>query len=267
MASSPRFEPLLLCLLLIAFHPSPAAADDPVAAERTAAAAIEAFGGRLETDRDGRLYELTIPRSKGRGAPFKVQERLWAGGPAGLNGLKDLPHLKTVLIQAEGFNRDHARMLAQLPELTTLVIRADDVTDEAVVELLQSATLTRLSLTSPLLTDNCLQAPKLPPALRDLTIQSRKFKGATLGRLAECRELRRLCLAFSGVEDTGTQLLPQITSLRIVDLNGTLVTDASIDHLLAIPRLGAAGLYRTKMTKEGIDVLERRAGGKISVDR
>ena len=70
-------------------------------------------------------------------------------------------------------------------------------------------------------------------------------------------QLQSLQLMGSKVSDAGLQHLKGLTQLQRLDLEGTQVSDAGLKDLAGLAQLQTLGLKHTKVTDEGVAKLQR----------
>lgn len=88
----------------------------------------------------------------------------------------------------------------------------------------------------------------------NLGANGRAFTGAGLRHLAGCTSLRHLTLNHSpALQDDGVKHLAMVRSLEVVLLNNCpQITDATIDSLVALPRLSKLYVVGTQVTEAGL---------------
>ncbi|MGV3660116.1 MAG: protein kinase domain-containing protein [Prosthecobacter sp.] len=167
-----------------------------------------------------------------------------------------------------------------LKELTQLRLLGQMKVDDKI--LLGLAGLTKLedlSLPGAPITDEGLVALRGMKSLLYLDLSACKsITGSGLAHLAGAKELGRLVLGHSAVDDTALAHLSGLTRLRDVGLHQTAITDDGIRHLASLKELrsleiGAKGitgatLHQLSGCKELIrlDLYERSGPDKTSVD-
>ncbi|MBX9625812.1 MAG: hypothetical protein K2X82_18575 [Gemmataceae bacterium] len=135
----------------------------------------------------------------------------------GFAALKDLKHLRRLILNTSGVSDAEAARLAGCKELRELVIPSATVTARGVADLAKLTRLEKLDLS-----DN----PKLPDA--------------ALAPLGKLERLEFLYLAKTGVTDKGLDHLKPLEGLRTLDLRRTAVTeDAARAFADAMPNLRA----------------------------
>lgn len=73
-------------------------------------------------------------------------------------------------------------------------------------------------------------------------------------------QLERLCVFGRGFGDTSLAKLHAIASLAVLDLEGTSVTDTSIEHIATFPRLQILNVRKTEISADGVKRLESTIG-------
>lgn len=105
------------------------------------------------------------------------------------------------------------------------------------------------------------------PNLKTLYVEQADITANGLRKLRGCRQLEKLSIAFSNLNDDDIQELvdlPQLAELRLVE---TQVTDAVIPILRQMPSLRSVDLSSTKVTLAAIEEWRASAGKSVPIIR
>ncbi len=94
-----------------------------------------------------------------------------------------------------------------------------------------------------------------------LNLAGAKISDASLGTLAQLKNLSRLHLENSAVTDAGISHLAQLTNLQYLNLYGTDITDAGMAHLEGLANLRKLFLWQTKVSYDVAMALEQKTPG------
>lgn len=94
--------------------------------------------------------------------------------------------------------------------------------------------------------------------LRKLVLRQTTVDDEGLAHMGRLTALTHLNLDDTIVGDQGVKQLSRLTSLENLSLNDTNVTDESIPYLVALPRLKRVDLSNTRVTPQGLQALRRR---------
>jgi Leucine-rich repeat (LRR) protein/thiol-disulfide isomerase/thioredoxin len=162
---------------------------------------------------------------------------------AGIAHLAALKKLRRIDLEAFGVNREGfgvgdaaLAVLATLPELETIDLRLTKITDAGLKHLASLRSLKALQIPGTQVTDAGVAYLKQLPHLEHL-------------RLGVYDEGIRL--TDDGLRDVG-----QITTLKSLDLSGTMITNAGLAHLHGLKHLEDLSLDETQITQEGLSQLE-----------
>jgi hypothetical protein len=91
------------------------------------------------------------------------------------------------------------------------------------------------------------------PHLRKLTLGKSAVNGPSAAAIAQCRELRVLYLAESGLSDSELAALKKLTFLESLDISDNpQITDGGTATLKALERLQVLNLSKTGLTDKGL---------------
>lgn len=93
-----------------------------------------------------------------------------------------------------------------------------------------------------------------PDVVRLVTFADRP-SDADFQKLASCKNLESLLLAYSAVTDDQLMEVAKLANLRDLYLGSTAVTDVGLKHLVALKNLRCLSLRDTAVTDEGLKVL------------
>jgi hypothetical protein len=110
-------------------------------------------------------------------------------------------------------------------------------------------------------TDKGFAAFKDLPNLHKLTLGKSEMNGPRVASIAQCKELRVLYLAESGLNDAQLVSLKKLTRLEALDISDNpLVTDKSMASIKALERLQTLSLSKTSITDKGLMELKELDG-------
>lgn len=90
-----------------------------------------------------------------------------------------------------------------------------------------------------------------------LTVQSSRVSNASISSLVGCTDLQELTINCPEVDCDGVKHLRTLSSLRLLDLGETKVTDNCLPILAGLPQLRALGLSETRVSKEGVAMFQK----------
>jgi len=168
--------------------------------------------------------------------------------------------------------------IARLRNLEVLHLDGNRMmTDEGLKALATLPKLRHLRLTGPF-TDRGVAYVASLPSLKVLWLESPNVTEETLGHLAQCESLERLCVPWLdritdhsltylqsmpklkalGVgdawsPDAGVAMLASLTNLEVLALKGgPALTDQGLTPLAGMPRLRALQIYNSRITEQGL---------------
>jgi hypothetical protein len=254
----------------------------PVAEERRAAAQIRQLGGWYAVDDDRHVIEVnmvyheTAEKSRYDNAQVDTDEALLSvvdfpklqrlflkKGQAtdeALAGANRLPDLRVLMIwDATSLTDSGIRHLAELKELRNIHCGNGQIGDESLAVFGKLPRLERLSLQHNRFTDLGLRHLAELKELKSLWIgmNTTPFTDAAVESLAALSNLEELDLQGSRLSDAGTSTLSALTNLRQLyvsgdEIEGSLITDASVDMLVKLTQLEFLGVENTNITEEGV---------------
>lgn len=140
-------------------------------------------------------------------------------------------------------------------------LRASWATDSDLDSLASIPTLSRLDLSETRITDHGLRQLKGASAITDLNLRyAELITGEGLSSLKTWAQLKRLNMEGTKLTDNTLQHLSAFTSLESVNLGSVLVTDAGLDALTSLPHLRELILGGNKLTDAGLQALRQLPG-------
>lgn len=177
-------------------------------------ASIEAQGGEVVRDQNGRLVDISLARTWATDADI---ERI-----AGLKSLKRLD-LSLTYISDRGVER--LKGLDQLEELN--LFAAEFITDAAMAFLRGNRRLIKLNLRGTDVTDT------------------------SLAYVAELSGLKSLDISFTQITDVGLEHLSSLAELEELNLGGNKISGAGLHVLKLLPKLRKLGFYGIQRRNAG----------------
>ena len=235
----------------------------PLAAEASAAAALQAAGVAISFDREGYITRIQSTDdqldpeslaalgelSRLKQARLSVND-LGEKGVEYLSNVHSLEHLE--LLNAELGDAD-LKQLSRLSKLQSIRANVPDASDEGISHLssctsLWGVTLLRVRIRGP-------GIAKLRSVKRlDLWFQpSGGFSDEGLSHVAGLRLLYHLSLRFVSISDEGLIHLQPLKNLQELSLQGGSVTDEGLVGLAKLPQLKTLRLYEMQLTPDGRD--------------
>lgn len=212
------------------------------------------------------------------------------GWSAQLSELKRLPKLDAVLIAGDEANDDVAKTLSQLSSLRTLAIERSKLTDQGMEAIGNLSKLRSLKVSAPQATDNSLEHIAKLTDLVVLSLQDFAITDDGLAPLAALSKLREVTIFNAPVNSgplqhldpaTITKLnlratkldsnalqshLAKFVSLVDLEVSETMVDDAGLVPIAALPSLKSLNLLRTKVTDEGLKHLLGTQISRLNLD-
>lgn len=196
-------------LAILAAVPAMAQTTETAAVER-----IEARGGFVVRERDGRISEASLART-------------WATD-------EDLNYV------------------AQIATLKKLDLSFTLVTDKGIKALEQLRQLEDLNLeTAEALTDASMNYVKNIPTLRRLNVRGVDITDVGMPAIAQMTGLRSLDLSHTMLEDVGLENLPALTELEELYLGGNMITGINLNFLKLLPKLRKLSLNGVQRRNAG----------------
>jgi internalin A len=160
---------------------------------------------------------------------------------------------------------DGLAQLAGLKGLSVLIL-GDSLCSQGLTQIAGHTRLTQLAIGGNGVTDAELIRVAAIKGLQQLTIHKSRVTGPGLASLVGLSSLTSLDLQDSaGVGDDGAEYLKKLSSIQTLGLGGTKLTDAGLDHLNGLKRLGRLVVGR-EVTDAGINAI-RQALPTIKVIR
>jgi hypothetical protein len=178
--------------------------------------------------------------------------------------LTRLPKLKVVWLHCEQVNDDYLSVVARLPELRMLSLTGEDAgaaTAEGIAQLRSARRLRSLLIAGDWMRDDAVTGVAELRGLKSLGMNhSTHLTSEVFANLEELTELRQLSLfGCAGVDDSGTETLKRLTNLRVLSLNRTQITDATLMHIRDLHQLESLRLGQTNVTDAGMESIAHLA--------
>lgn len=146
----------------------------------------------------------------------------------------------------------------RLPAAARVSVKLDAATDATLANLKKVAQIGALDVfDATRCTDAGFGHLKALPGLRKLSLGKSAVGGLSAKALGECKELRYLYLAGSGLTDTELTGLKGLTLLEWLDISDNpQVTDAGVTTVKGLERLQSLNLSKTALTDKGLAALK-----------
>jgi len=164
--------------------------------------------------------------------------------------------------------------LSAFPNLRRLDLSQTPISDRSFAHLSRLSKLETLELSATKISSESLRLVDSYPRLRELNLSGTSVDDAGLALLNRCQRLEELTLGVTydttggrpprnrgtiqaaPITDAGLATL-RIPSLKMLNLRGTQITDAGLEHLKQLPQLQELNLVRTGITDDGLRHLGR----------
>lgn len=174
----------------------------------------------------------------------------------GMKSLKDLVELDALYLDRTGVGDAGIKELAQLQRLRWLDLSHAKLTDKGAADLAALANLQFLSLAgNSKITDESWQALVSLRMLRKLDLSDTAVSLATTVNFSDWKNLRRLRLARTPLDETGLKVLNVLPALEALDLSGTPISGAGLAALNKLDKLEELCLAQANITDEGTKAL------------
>lgn len=197
-----------------------------------------------------------------------LKHRTNVASDSGMEHLAGGSGLESLLIQDFKITSQSGMYLAKLKKLTQLeIFRCQGFGSEGVLAL-KGLGLERLTLRDlPDVNDSAMEVFKDLPSLKRLYLHElSSVSDEGLRNLAPLQSLELLDVwNIPGVSDATVDVIAQLPNLRELGIRSTRITDASIDKLVAMPKLQTLTLLdNAELTRAGIEKLNARKWTKLS---
>lgn len=162
--------------------------------QRTAAAAVEKLGGKVELNAAGEVIKVDLNNAKITDADLKLLERF--------------------------------------PELEWLDVRVTPIGDEGVAHIRGLKKLKFLNIARTNVGDKGLESLRGLTQLETLLMAHTKFTDGGLKNLEQLKNLRKLSLFKTGASDAATKYLEKLPSLDILIISGSKITELGTAAML-----------------------------------
>lgn len=149
--------------------------------------------------------------------------------------LAQVPSLQDIQIFGTTVTDDDLRLLENLSELRSFDANSSQITSQGLLHLQGLIKLDHLGIDGSNVTDEGLANLQLP-------------------------HLRSLSIGWTSVTDAGVASLTKQTSLEVLNLQNTKVTDACVDSLLKMPNLRSINIEDTAITDAGLAKFQGKTG-------
>jgi hypothetical protein len=196
-------------------------------AEKRAAAKIEALGGKITKDDDGKVY----------GVLFFPSSDLSDEAVESID-FATLSHLEYMCVAAPDITDRALVEFAKVPELKVFIIGRGQITDKGMGRFLKQQKLLRnICFISTPITDFAMPELGQLASLKAITLTNTKITDKGVKELAKLEQLVSLDLTDTDVSNAGLADIAKMTNLTHLYLNGTKITDAGIKQLGTLKKL------------------------------
>lgn len=139
------------------------------------------------------------------------------------------PPVRYLFLSSTGVTDAGLKHLQQLSHLEELELQSTKVTDAGMLHLVNLGSLKRLVLLHTSISDaGVAHLQQLAKPLQELNLGGTLVSDAGMPYLGKLTGVNRLDLSYTSVGDDGLVYLSQLSSLRLLDLEFTKVTDAGL---------------------------------------
>ena len=218
---------------------------------------------RTARSRYERLVELGAIARRDKWGHVK-QINLWPKDVAAeeLDLLTRLPHLRLLNLHDTDTTDADLRYIVRISSLEQLILAGTRITDNGLPHLAALENLQRVSLTPSAVTSAGVH--RLSQARPDLQIVVNPLELCGLGHLRKYGahgalddKFRLIALDLNGTSVTNDDLRPVASCrlLRMINLSGTRIDDAGLDHLRSLDSVRELWLTGTAVTDDGLEKL------------
>lgn len=196
-----------------------------------------------------------------------LKHRTNVASDSGMEYLANASELQNLLIQDFKISNRSGMYLAQLKKLRQLeIFRCQGFGSDGVLAL-KGLKLERLTLRDlPDVNDSAMELFTDLPELKRLYLHELSSVGDDgLSNLASLKSLELLDIwSISGMSDATVEVIAALPNLKELGIRSTSITDASIDSLLAMPKLQTLTLKdNAQVSSKGIEKLKSRKWTKL----
>ncbi len=253
---------ILLLMLGLSLAPVLCWAAEPKADEAKAIAEIEKLGGKVETNKTGKVVDVNLSNAT------RLQDK-------DLAFLKDLPTIRTLNLYHTPTSDQGLAHLKNLREIRVLDIRNTAVTDRGFKHLEGLSELRTLYL-GDRITDDGLTSLRNLINLETLTLETRQVTNEGLKHIRELKHLQELDLRVTSITDdglvhlsslenlvtlrVGSQLPYQFEVPRPPRRHGPQLTDLGLEQIKKLTKLENLDLHNSQITDKGLAQLKGLKG-------
>ena len=204
---------------------------------------VDALGGTMRFDREGRLVAVDLARDRG------------SVTVADLERLAAFPHLQRLRLAGSGLGNSQLRwIVAHWQGLEELALHHTSIDDEGLAVLEQLGGLRVLSLRAAVGLGNAGMEPIARlPRLSHLSLVENRITGEGLARLASAAGLEVLDLrGCTGISADDLAPLARLPRLRVLRLAGPQIGDSALAELHRLEGLRSVTVEDAPITDEGL---------------
>ncbi len=216
---------------------------EPSDEQEAAKAAIKKLGGKIKTDSDNNVVEVSF---------------LWKPvADADLEHVKAFTKLETLNLNCESFARNQITdaglvHVVGLKNFRRLYLGDTAVSDIGLRNVRELKNLEALNLSGTKITDAGLEHLTELTQLKDLLVDHTEVTGAGLKHLKGLVKLESLYLQTTKIDDAGLEHLKGLTELERLALDHTKTSDAGLQYLKGMTKLKSLTLQNTRVTDSGL---------------
>jgi formylglycine-generating enzyme required for sulfatase activity/Leucine-rich repeat (LRR) protein len=185
-----------------------------------------------------------------------------SAGDASLKHIGTLKRLRVLRLGRTKVGDPGLTHLAGLKDLVELSLGATRITDAGLEPLSRLSNLRRLGIPrNRFISDQCIEHLRLLPNLEELDLHAnRGVTDAVVAQLSSLARLRILNLDGTQITDRGLEHIKRLPGLTSLALGNTNVSDAGMGHLTSLTSLETLVLLRTQVSDAAITHLKRLTG-------
>ena len=184
----------------------------------------------------------------------------------GVSHFRRLPRLRRLYLNDCEITNEGLSHLVGLSELELIQLDRTRVGDAGIQHLEKMRNLTYLYMRETRISDGAFQSIATLP-LKELMLADTSVTDNGLEALRNHRTLEYLDLDRTRIGNEGVQTLPTLSSLRVVLMRGTRITDECVDDLLKCVRLRALAISSGSLEASSVDRIRTTLSGcQVHVD-